>query len=294
MLYTLENEFLRVRISDAGAELQSIVCRGAEYLWQGDTAYWSERAPFLFPICGRLTDGIFTYRGKRYAMGLHGFARHLPFVCEAASADALTLRLDANDTTRAAYPFDFSLTVTYTLDGSALHIACTVANRGGETMPFSIGAHPGFRVPLGDNTVFTDFAVSFPEACGDPRRFVITERGFLSREAPQPFAPLADGRRTLPLTHALFACDGIFLAQAGHTAVLSAPGCDRSVTLRFPDMPYLGIWQPANTDAPFVCLEPWAGMPAYDGEIDDLETKFAVCTLPPAAQKMFRLTISLT
>ena len=58
MLAHIENEFLQVTISDAGAELMSIrSADGTEYLWQGDAAYWSDRAPNIFPYVARLTDG---------------------------------------------------------------------------------------------------------------------------------------------------------------------------------------------------------------------------------------------
>ena len=63
MLYTIENEQIRVEISDRGAEIMSIVGKksGHEYLWQGDAKYWASRATVLFPICGRLTEGKYTY-----------------------------------------------------------------------------------------------------------------------------------------------------------------------------------------------------------------------------------------
>ena len=40
MIYTIENEDLRVAVSTVGAELQSIYGKGTdtEYLWQGDAA----------------------------------------------------------------------------------------------------------------------------------------------------------------------------------------------------------------------------------------------------------------
>ena len=59
MLYTIENEFLKVDINDEGAQMMSLVGKktGFEYLWQGDATFWASRATVLFPICGRLTDG---------------------------------------------------------------------------------------------------------------------------------------------------------------------------------------------------------------------------------------------
>ena len=76
MNYTLKNDLLTITISDLGGELQSVKGNGCEYLWQGDPSYWTGRAPLLFPICGRFFDGRYTYAGKTYEMGTHGFLRH--------------------------------------------------------------------------------------------------------------------------------------------------------------------------------------------------------------------------
>ena len=77
MLYTIENSKIKVTISDMGAEMTSLVLKktGTEYLWQADTEYWTGHAYNLFPICGRLWDGKYTYKGNTYEMNLHGFAR---------------------------------------------------------------------------------------------------------------------------------------------------------------------------------------------------------------------------
>ena len=65
MIYTLKNQELTVTLTDLGAELLSIKCAGdCEYLWQGDPAYWTGHAPLMFPICGRLINGNYTYEGK--------------------------------------------------------------------------------------------------------------------------------------------------------------------------------------------------------------------------------------
>lgn len=59
MIYTIENEFLRVSAEDDGAQLSSVELKenGKEFLWQGDPSVWYGRAPVLFPIIGQLLDG---------------------------------------------------------------------------------------------------------------------------------------------------------------------------------------------------------------------------------------------
>ena len=57
MKYGLENNYIKIELNDYGAELQSIVKDGKEYLWVADEKYWNEHSPILFPFVGRLTEG---------------------------------------------------------------------------------------------------------------------------------------------------------------------------------------------------------------------------------------------
>ena len=52
--------------------------------------------------------------------------------------------------------------------------------------------------------------------------------------------PLEDGC-VLPLAHSLFDNDAIVLRDMAREVTLEAPGSARSVTVAFPNMPYLGI-----------------------------------------------------
>ena len=59
MIHTLQNHLLTVAVSDRGAELQSIRhADGTDFLWQGDPAYWPDRALVLFPYIARMTNGM--------------------------------------------------------------------------------------------------------------------------------------------------------------------------------------------------------------------------------------------
>lgn len=103
--------------------------------------------PILFPICGNLPDNTYTHKGKQYQLKQHGFARDLPWqVTERVTNDLvrLTLVLNSNDQTRAAYPFDWQLTFTYQLQGNTLTIFQHYTNQSSEVMPFSTGLHPYF------------------------------------------------------------------------------------------------------------------------------------------------------
>lgn len=56
MIHTLENDQLRVKIADHGAELSEIYDKtnDRQVLWNADPAYWKRHAPVLF----RMLDAI--------------------------------------------------------------------------------------------------------------------------------------------------------------------------------------------------------------------------------------------
>ncbi len=271
MIYTIENDCIRVEISDLGAELQSIKSKsdGTEYLWQGDKTYWSGRAYNLFPICGRLTEGKYTFEGKTYEMNLHGFARKTVFEVAEQGADHIAFHLAADEISRAQYPFEFDLKLCYQLEGSGVRTTFLVSNKGSETMIFAVGGHPGFNVPLCEGEAFEDYYLEFD--CEKPARAITMSPTCYTTRASTPFA--LEGGKILALRHDLFDNDAIVLEKMCKAITLKSKKSDKSVRLEYPDMNYLGLWHAPKTQAPYVCIEPWYSVPAYDGEIDELETK---------------------
>jgi len=143
MNYTLKNEELTVTVAAKGAEVISVKRGDCEYVWQGNAQYWKGQAPLLFPICGRLNDGKYTYGGKTYEMTHHGFLRATELACINASDEEVSFCLEADEKTLACYPFSFALTVTYRLVGSRLAMTVKIENRGDVEMPATFGGHPG-------------------------------------------------------------------------------------------------------------------------------------------------------
>ena len=132
MLYTIKSAQASATISSIGAELQSLCHRaeasnspdqqgagnngGHEALWQGDPAVWSGRAPILFPIVGALKNNQYTHEGKTFTLSRHGFARQAEFTCTAQSANSIALQLQANPDSLSVYPWDFELTIGFTIE----------------------------------------------------------------------------------------------------------------------------------------------------------------------------------
>ena len=146
-----------------GAELQSIYDKRMEkeVLWQGDKKYWGRRAPVLFPNVGRHSGDFYLWKGKRFDTKQHGFARDMEFTCVLEKDDELVFSLKDTEKTREYFPFAFELKIGYTLSGRALQVKWEVKNQGQETMYFTIGGHPAFRVPVLENTVQTDYKLLF-------------------------------------------------------------------------------------------------------------------------------------
>lgn len=267
MLHTIKNDCLTVTVDDQGAQLQSITAAdGTEYLWNGDPAYWTGRAPILFPYVGRLTNDTYTYNGNSYHMTRHGFAKLTAFSVLDEGAEKLTLRISDTEETRKMYPFSFHFDVSYALEGSTLVIVYSVENRGGDVMYFGIGGHPGFRVPLEAGKEFTDYRLTFAHP-SQPWQVLMSDACMISgHEAPYPLENGVD----LPLRHDLFDRDAVILKNFDRTVTLSAGEGTRGLTLSCPKMRYLGVWHMPKTDAPYVCLEPWVSLPSRQDVVEDL------------------------
>lgn len=277
-IYSIQNGSLSVSASTQGAELRSIRdSSGTEYLWQGDPAYWTDRSPVLFPYVGRLTGGKYVLDGNTYQMKIHGIALYLPFALVEHGPSSMTFQLQSDEGTLGQYPRAFCFLIRYFLEESTLYVEYTVENLSDKTMYFGLGGHPGFRVPLEPGLAFEDYDLRFCEKCAPTR--VGFGKTCLRNGADAPFSLTED--QILPLRHDLFDDDAIVLADIPRQITLEAPGGRRSITVSFPQMPYLGIWHAPGTDAPYVCIEPWCSLPAWQDKIPVLEEQEDLLSLSP-------------
>ncbi|MGM9665535.1 MAG: aldose 1-epimerase family protein [Eubacteriales bacterium] len=292
MIYTIENDYLTAKISDVGAELISLKSKRdeCEYIWQGDEKYWTGHAPIMFPICGRLFGGKYTYRGKEYEMPIHGIVRHEEFALKSASASEITLEYASNEKSRTMYPFDFVFDVTFKLMLKSVEVKFNVKNTGGNDLIFAVGGHPAFNVPLGKSGKFEDYYLEFDKKCA-ALRVDFSDTCFCTGNDRQ-FTE--GGTKRIPLTHDLFDNDAIFLYNTDKNVTLASEGAKNSVTVSFDGMKYVGIWHKPKTDAPYVCIEPWSSIPSYDGAVDDLESKEQMVHLPSSYsyKNSFMITVN--
>lgn len=286
-MYSISNDFISVKVAAKGAELQSIFHKQhrLEYMWSGDPSYWGKHSPVLFPIVGELKSKTYNYNGKQYHLSRHGFARDMEFEVTEQTKTSLTFSLTSNEETAAKYPFEFVFSVKYTLDRDTVQVAFIVENIGDDNMLFSVGAHPAFKVPLVEGTVFEDYELVFTtkETTG---RWPISPDGLIET-AP---IPLLDNENKLPLRKELFSADAIVLKDLKSTALLIASTkTTHGLGVSFADFPYLGIWETKGAD--FVCIEPWCGIADSVNASGNIEEKEGINTLKPEGKFEVSYTI---
>ncbi|WP_353474855.1 aldose 1-epimerase family protein [Salipiger sp. H15] len=282
-LVTLADADLTLTVAPLGAEMQSFRKAGRELLWQGDAAWWSGRAPILFPIVGPAPEGRIRIGEFEAEMGQHGFARRSTFALEEVTATSCRHVLTDTDTTRAQYPFAFRLTVTHALEGGTLCVSAEVANTGDTPMPFCLGYHPAFAWPLpGAEGLAHEVTLANG---GEPALARIDGGRLPETRLPSPFTK---GRLTL--AHDQFEADAmIFPEGAGAALGYGTEGGPR-LDFTFENLPFLALWQ--KPGAPFLCVEPWHGMHAPLGGSAQLADRPGALTLAPDAAARFGYTVT--
>jgi galactose mutarotase-like enzyme len=252
----IENRNLVVKVRSKGAELFSVINRttGLEYMWSGDPAFWAKTSPVLFPIVGTLRDDKFIFDGNNYTLSRHGFAREMEFEVKQLAGDKAQFTLNSSDDSLKKYPFKFSLIVTYSLTDDFLNVEYAVKNKSNEDMFFSLGAHPAFKVPLINGTLYEDHYLEFNKSETAPR-WPISDKGLIKQD-PVPFL---DHVKRIDLNKELFYEDAIVLKHLNSDIVsIKASTHSHGIDFHFDGFPYLGLWAARNAD--FVCIEPWCGI----------------------------------
>ncbi len=287
-LVTLRSDALTASIHPLGAELWSLRDpEGRELMTDADPAFWSGHAPLLFPIVGALAGDQYRLNGRTYAMPRHGFARRSEFALVEAEADRALFRLEASKESRAVYPFEFRLDMSFALTGATLAMTATVSNMGDTPMPFSFGYHPAFAWPLPYGGAAEDHRIVFE--CGEPAqiRRLDPATGLV---APDPRPSPVQGKTYAPKP-ADFEADALIWDKlSSRLLTYGVPGQPR-LCIDFPDTPMLGIWQ--KPGARFLCIEPWAGIADPLGFTGDFADKPGVMTLAPGAQQRLRMDVTL-
>ena len=261
----IQNDSASAVCQTFGAELLSYQTKdGKEYMWQKDPAYWAKTSPVLFPYIGPVLSPV-QIHGKAYDMPRHGFVKDAEFEIAAQGEDFVTLKTESNPKTLAVYPYEFTFTVTFRLNGAALDVIYGVVNRSGEELPFLVGGHPAFFCPMEQGEKFTEYLLHFED----------------------------NDKEDVALNYPLFDNDAILFEDFKvRTVKLIHQETKRGIQFDFPDYPSIAFWTPIGKEAPFLCLEPWCS-----GTLDQapntnlLEKKYAQ-TLSAGELKDYRFTVA--
>jgi galactose mutarotase-like enzyme len=284
---TITSGSLTATIAHHGAELQSLKdADDKEYMSSGDPAYWSGRAPLLFPIVGRLNEDRLRLCDADYNMLKHGFARKSDFSLIDQSETAVRFRLSDSAETRAQYPFAFEMDAHFRVEGATLHMTVTVRNPGAEPLPFSFGYHPAFAWPLPGGGARADHQIRF-EADEPDALCRLTNDGLILPD----LVPTPVTSNQIVLTDSLFEADAlIWKSLVSRRLSYGAPGY-AALDVAFPDTEWLGIW--TKPGAGFVCIEPWAGSADDKSYRGDFTDKPGVMQLAPNGERRFRMDVTL-
>lgn len=266
-------------IRSKGAQMVSFKGNdGREVIWQADPAVWGNYAPVLFPVCGMPKGEAVIIDGVTYPMAKHGFTRNPEFEVVRFGDDFVELALFPNEESRPQYPFEFAFHVVYTLRENGFRTDFIVENHSDKVMPFCVGGHPGFIVPMEEGAAYTDYQLVFP--CKEEGRNLLVPGGALVDG--EEIIPFENGT-TLPLSHDLFdERDALVLPEMNSRSVdLVHKVSGKGIRFRYPKMEVLAIWSMPKKNGDYVCLEPWHGMPGQVDESGKFEDKPYVTMLSP-------------
>ncbi|MCL2883910.1 MAG: aldose 1-epimerase family protein [Oscillospiraceae bacterium] len=287
----IENSRLSVEVNPLGAQMTSLYDKqnARELLWQPRADVWGDQAPLLFPFVGRLKNERYVYNGRTYHIPIHGFALASRFEAAQESDTAMAFTLRSSDATKEMYPFDFTLTVRFSLRGDTLLKEHTVKNRGDGPLYYELGGHEGYNLALNAGEHMAQYALRFDAALVFTHT---TDERVMFRPGTAE-VPLQNG--VLPLSMKTFKDDALVLdARAGESATLLDSRGQPVLTVRYAGFPYLGIWTkylPFDTN--YVCIEPWSSLPDGNYLGGEIEEKENIRKLEAGAKEMLGYSVKV-
>ncbi|MEX2559249.1 MAG: aldose 1-epimerase [Pirellulales bacterium] len=223
--------------------------------------------PILFPFAGRLRGSHLMYQRRTYPLGsddglgnaIHGFVLNRPWrVIENTPNRAVgefQASVDEPGLIRR-WPSDFRLTVAYEVRAGSLLSQIEVLNPGDGPLPFGLGLHPYFRLPLGPQGRPDDCRLTVPA----------TEYWQLENMLPTGKRLPADGPRGLAhgLRFGEARLDDIFTglsyADGWCRATMEDPPNGRLLEVVFSEQfRNCVVYNPPHRDT--ICIEPYTTVP---------------------------------
>lgn len=277
----IENDDLEVHVDLKGAQLTHVIDKntGYDYIWNNDA--WPKHAPILFPAIGRSTNDEYLIRGKKYSMPQHGFVSDFNFEILKMSNNIVTLSLKSNEETFKLYPFKFELSVTFELDQRELSVEFNVINESGESLSYSLGFHPAFNL----DGPFESHIVETLPAYNHLEKFEIVKNPYPYRSGK--IKPVGVEGFNFKLKHSLFDEGLIIFKNKIKEVALRGP--KHTVKINLEDFSNLCLWTKEDQETPFLCMEPFIGLPDKNNELQELSDKEKNAHLGENEQKYYQV-----
>lgn len=292
MIITLTHETISASIDTLGAQLISMKdASGKEYIWQRDPAYWKNCSPLLFPAVGNSRNGKTLLEGMWYEMPKHGFGKEMEFAVKNQTETSACFIITADEHTKTMYPYDFTLSLTYSLTTDGVNVDYQVTNPENRDIHYCLGAHPGFLIPLQDGEQFSDYRLEFEQ---EEEAFATVYDAKQMQFDVKHQLPLLNRTNILPLSYHLFDNDAVYFDNLKSRSVsILHPGTKKGIKVDFPGFQTVAFWTPDHKQAPFLCVEPWNGSAICSDEDDEFIHKNHIQTLKPQESKNYVMGIHI-
>lgn len=273
----ISNEKIQAKINTLGAELVSLVDinKNRELMWQKNPKFWNKCSPVLFPFIGAIKGNQYFYNNKKYDFNKkHGFAREKEFKIISHTDNQVEMLLSYDEETLKIYPFKFEFYMKYIVKNNILQIEYKVVNLEDKELFFSLGAHPAFNTPLGENLTFSDYYILF-ENIESEEGYTLTDSLFCPENKK-----LYLEKDTLILDDEIFKNDIIIFKNISSKKLyLKNKKTNFTLRFKFDGFKHIGFWKKLNAE--YICIEPWNGLPDYKLHNGKLEDKKYIEVLNP-------------
>lgn len=289
-MITIKNQCLKVEINEKGGCLNSIQKDGYEYLWQGSEDSWTGKDVAIFPFIARLKDGNYFVDGVEYKMKNHGLCRYATLNVVDQSENGVSLNLTANEDTLSQYPYKFSFTAKYALDGAKLTVEYIVNNIDNKNIYFGIGGHPAFNIPfvrendldnIDGNTIVFEKEIN-------PKNYYLDENGsFITHKGDfEKLTKINLSKSIFQKYKTLMFTD----EKINKVQLIKKDG--KNVTMQLNNPKTVAIWTKEKFGG-YICIEPWNGIPDLANPQKELSKKDGINSLAPNGIYKFSYSIEV-
>ena len=222
--------------------------------------------PVLMPP-NRINRGRFTFGGREYVFEIneagkyhiHGLVHSLPWRVvnintEESASVTTAIRSDDHPSIKRSYPHSFEVRMTFSLREARIDFLVEAENYGTEPMPFGIGFHPYFNVPLSPESSKEQCTVQVPAS----KTWELDELIPTGRRLP--VSGERDLREPKPLGKVML--DDVYtdvdFREGASVTELKDNGA--RLTIQYgatSEFKHWVVWTGKTPQDPFICLEPY-------------------------------------